>query len=116
MILWATINGRHDAKSSHQGGTFATLERDGEAWVVAWWVGPRGRYLVPSEAKGRIWVERFAGRRLTNLGREAATPGLCPYDGRGASAPVLTPEEKARYDAISALYVPGRAKKRRSRR
>jgi len=115
MILWNTMHGRHQAKSAYQGGTFASVERDGEGWVVCWWVGPRGRYRVPSERKGVAWVERFAKPRLTELGRFAASPGQCPYDGRRAPDPPIPPEAQARYDAFAATYSPTRAKKRRSR-
>jgi hypothetical protein len=116
MILWNTLNGRRLAKSAYQGGTIASVERDGAAWVVRWWVGPKGAFPAPSEAKAVAWVERFAATRITRLGRIAATPGLCPYDGRGSAEPVLTPEEKARYDAFSASYDPRTAKKRRRSR
>lgn len=115
MILWKTLNGRHLAKSAYQGGTMASVERDGVAWLVRWWVGPKGAFPAPSEAKAMAWVERFAATRISRLGRLAATPGLCQYDGRGSSDPVLTVEEQARYDAFSARYDPSTAKKRRRR-
>jgi hypothetical protein len=116
MILWNIVNGRRLAKSAYQGGTMASVERDGDGWVVRWWVGPRGAFPAPSEAKAMAWVERFAASRITRLGRFAATPGLCPYDARRAGEPVLTAEDKARYDAFSATYDPTRAKKRRRKR
>jgi hypothetical protein len=103
------------SKSAYQGGPFASVEREGDGWVVCWWVGPKGRYTAPSEAKAVAWVERFAEPRLARLGRFAASPGQCPYDARRAPEPVIPPEIQARYDAFIASYSPARAKKRRLR-
>lgn len=112
MILWNRTNGRLDAKSAYQGGPFASVLTEDGQWFAVWWVGPRVRVRVPSEAKGRAWVERFAARRLHELGRAAATPGAGPY-GRGGYVPP-TAEEQARYDAFSSAYVPPkRSRKRR---
>ena len=86
---------------------------DGDRWVVVWWVGPCGRARVPSEKKGRAWIERFAGRSLAHLGRLAATPGTGPSIAGGYVKP--TAEEQARYDAFTASYVAPKRTRKRSR-
>jgi hypothetical protein len=110
-IAWTQAGSRIDARSLSQGGPFASVVNEASGWVVVWWVGPKGRTSVPSQAKGRAWVERFAGKRVEALGRKAASPGVGP-GGSGGYAPP-TPEEQARYDAFAASYDPSRAKKRR---
>lgn len=112
-INWTRTGKRLDARSPCQGGPFASVVDEGGEWVVVWWVGPKGRAAAPSEAKGRAWVERFAGKRLEALGRKAASPGVGP-GGSGGYAPP-TPEEKARYDAFAATYFPPRRSRKRSR-
>lgn len=83
MIVWSQTANRLDARSPCQGGPFASVVLDGAQWVVVWWVGPRSRNLVPSEERGRAWVERFAGRRVEALGRLAASPGVGPSGASG---------------------------------
>ena len=112
-INWTCTGKRLDARSPSQGGPFASVIDEGGTWSVVWWVGPKSRTVVPSQAKGRAWIERFSGRRLESLGREAATPGTGP-GGPGGYAPP-TPEEQARYDAFGATYVPPRRSRKRSR-
>lgn len=97
-----------------RGGPFASVQCIDGRWFVVWWVGPCSRTLVPSEGKGRAWVERFAERRLEALGRLAATPGTGPY-GRGGGYVQPTAEEQARYDAFSTSYVPPKRSRKRSR-
>jgi hypothetical protein len=111
MIAWTSAGNRLDARSPSKGGPFASVVNEGDRWVVVWWVGPKGRTLVPSLAKGRAWVERFAGKRVEALGRKAASPGVGPAGSGGYAPP--TQEEQARYDAFAASYDPSRAKKRR---
>lgn len=53
--------------------------------------------------KGRMWIERFAGRRVEALGRLAATPGAGP-SGSGGGYPQPTAEEQGRYDAFCVSY------------
>jgi hypothetical protein len=114
MIVWSQTANRLDARSPCQGGPFASVVHEGDQWFVVWWVGPRSRTLVPSEDKGRGWVERFAGRRVEALGRLAATPGAGPGGASGGYAQP-TAEEQARYDAFSASYVPPKRSRKRSR-
>jgi hypothetical protein len=111
MIAWTSAANRLDARSPSQGGPFASVVNDGGQWIVVWWVGAKGRTPVPSQAKAKAWVERFARKRVEALGRKAASPGVGP-GGSGGYAPP-TPEEQARYDAFSAAYDRARAKKRR---
>ena len=114
MIVWSHTADRLDARSPGQGGPFASVQHVDGQWFVVWWVGPRSRTLVPSERKGRAWVERFAGTRVEALGRLAATPGVGP-SGRGGEYAQPTAEEQARYDAFSASYVPPKRSRKRSR-
>ena len=113
MIVWSHTADRLDARSPGQGGAFASVQEVGGQWFVVRWVGLRGRTLVPSEGKGKAWVERFAGRRVEPLGRLAATPRTGP-SGKGGYVQ-LTAEEQARYDAFSASYVPPKRSRKRSR-
>jgi hypothetical protein len=112
-IAWTSAGNRLDARSPSQGGPFASVVNDGGRWVVVWWVGPKGRTPVPSQAKGRAWVERFAGKRVEALGRRAASPGVGPGGYGGYASP--TPEEQARYDAFAVSYVPPKRSRKRSR-
>jgi hypothetical protein len=114
MILWTHTANRVDARSPCQGGPFASVVHDGGEWVVVWWVGPRGRTRVPSELKGRAWVECFAARRVESLGRLAASPGMGPGGASGGYAPP-TAEEQARYDAFSASYIPPKRNRKHHR-
>jgi hypothetical protein len=52
--------------------------------LVGW---PQGRTSVPSQEKGRSWVERFARKRVDALGRKAASPGV----GLGGSGGYVPP-------------------------
>jgi hypothetical protein len=113
-VVWSHTANRLDASSPGQGGAFASVQFVDGQWFVVWWVGPCSRSLVPSEEKGRAWVERFAGRRVEALGRLAATPGIGP-SGRGSGYVQPTAEEQARYDAFSASYVPPKRSRKRSR-
>ncbi len=96
------------------GWPVASVTREGNQWVVVWWVGPKGKTAVPGPEKGRLWVERFASHRVGSLGRKAATPGTGP-GANGAGYAVPTAEEKARYDAFIASYVPSKRARRRCR-
>jgi hypothetical protein len=113
MIIWSQVRNRLDAKSAAQGGPFASVLDENGQWFVVWWVGPKTRVPAPSKEKGVRWVERFAASRLHELGRAAATPGVGPGGAGGYVEP--TPEERARYDAFSATYVP-RQRTRKARR
>lgn len=114
VIVWTHTANRLDARSPGQGGAFASVQQvDGE-WFVVWWVRPRSRTLVPSEGKGRAWIERFARKRVEALGRLASTPGTGP-SGRGGGYVQPTAEEQARYDAFTASYVPPKRSRKRSR-
>lgn len=113
-IVWDQVGERADARSASQGGPFASVIREDNQWIVVWWVGPKGTTAVPSREKGRLWVERFARRRIDALGRRAATPGTGP--GGAASGYVAsTREEQARYDTFIASYVPAKRSRRRCR-
>ena len=114
MIVWSHTANRLDARSPCQGGPFASIVQEGGRWFVVWWVGPRGRTAVPSEDKGRAWVERFAVRRVEALGRLAATPGLGP-GGTSGGYVQPTAEEQARYDAFTSTYIPPKRTRKRSR-
>lgn len=113
MIIWSQVRNRLDAKSAAQGGPFASVLAEDGQWFVVWWVGPESRVAVPSKDKGVTWVERFAAKRLHELGRSAATPGVGPGGAGGYAEP--TAEQQARYDAFSAAYVP-RQRTRKARR
>lgn len=113
MIVWDRIGERLDARYAHQGGPFASVTCEDGEWWVTWWVGPKGRYRAPSEAKARLWVERFATPHMESLGRSAASPGVGPNGKGGYVSP--TPEDQARYDAFSASYVPPKRPNRRRR-
>jgi len=113
-VVWSQTANRLDASSPGQGGPFASVQHVDGQWFVVWWVGPRSRTLVPSEFKGRAWIERFAGRRVEALGRLAATPGTGPSGG-GSGYVQATVEEQARYDAFIASYVPPKRSRKRSR-
>jgi hypothetical protein len=113
-IVWTHTANRLDAHSPGQGGAFASVVNENGRWFVVWWVRPRSRTLVPSEGKGRAWIERFAGKRVEALGRLASTPGTGP-SGRGGGYVQPTAEEQARYDAFTASYVPPRRSRKRSR-
>jgi hypothetical protein len=108
-ITWTHAGTRFDARSTSQGGPFASVVDEGGQWAVIWWVGPKGRSAVPSEANGRAWIERFAGRRVEALGRKAASPGVGPGGTCSGYAP-LTPEEQARYAAFGPVSMSREAK------
>jgi|GEM_PF-3692153 len=114
MIIWSSTANRFDASSPNQGGCFASVLREEGQWFVVWWVKPKGRTPVSSVEKGRAWVERFASGRLEALARLSAAPGSGP-SGVGMPYAEPTPEEKARFDAFHASYVPPK-RRRKARR
>lgn len=115
MFTWLRHNEYLSVKAEATPGIIASIiVTDGQARLT-WWVGPKGAYDVPSEAKGMAWAERFmvARGRAHALALAAASTGLRPFDARPADA-MIDEATAARYHAFVASYkAPSRRRTRR---
>lgn len=58
---------RHDRYLSVKGEAtpriIASITREAGRLVIAWWVGPVGKYAIRFEAKGMVWAKRSLTKR-----------------------------------------------------